>query len=417
MPHVMTMAAIVAGAQEAAIASWSVAVGDRVGPGDPIAEVETEKALVDLVADAEGTVAHLVVPAGAAVAVGAPVLVLRQDGDSAEAVEEAVHAVGVATDAGPAQGAVEVAAAKNPGPAEAEESPAERDVPAHAENRSGRPFVSPLARAIAREAGIDPRAIRGSGPGGRVLRADVERAVREARAGGPDGRGLDDGRGDLVPLTNMRATIARRLSESKQTVPHFYVQGDVNAGRLVELHGELKAAGARVSLNDLIVKAVAIAHQRVPAMNTIYTAEGLRRYRTSDIGLAVALEDGIVVPVLRGVDRLTVGALADHARSLADRARSGGLRADELAGGTITVSNLGMFGVRNFAAIINPPHAAILAVGAAREDVVVEAGQVVAGRRMAFTLAVDHRAVDGAIAAAWVAEFTSLLENPAAILV
>lgn len=414
MPHIVTMAAVVAGATEASIASWSAAVGDRIDAGATLAEVETEKALVDLPADASGTIRHLAVDVGAPVTVGAPIAVLSFDDDTPEAVEDAIRSIASA-------GATPVPAATPepvaaPAPATPAAAPADHAPTQAAPSSADRVLVSPLARRTARLAGIDPRTLRGSGPGGRVLRSDVEAAARAApaaRATAP-AAAVDD----VVPLTRMRAAIARRLTESKQTVPHFYLQGRVDAGRLLALRAELNQSGAvRISVNDLVVKAVAVALGRVPDMNTVFTEDGLRRFHGADVGLAVALDDGLVVPVIRGVDRLSVGALAAETRSLAERAREGALRQDELAGGAITVSNLGMYGVENFTAIINPPQAAILAVGAAREDVLVVDGRPAVGTSMAFTLSVDHRAVDGAVAAAWMREFSGLLENPVTILV
>ncbi len=277
---------------------------------------------------------------------------------------------------------------------------------------NGRVFASPLARKIARQAGVAVGTITGTGPGGRILRRDVEAAIASHGTGEPGGSGE-------IPHSRFRRAIAARLVESKQTAPHFYLRATVRADRLARLRAEINdgaGAGIRVSLNDLVVKATAAAHQRVPEMNVIWTPEAVRTHRTVDVAVAVATDRGLVTPVLRDVTALTITAVAARTRDLAARAGDGRLRQDELEGGTISVTNLGMFGVDEFAAIINPPHAAILAVGAVRDEPVVEDGAVVPGKVMTVTLSVDHRPVDGVVAARWLAALRELLENPLRIL-
>ena len=299
-------------------------------------------------------------------------------------------------------------------------------------------FASPLARKIARQSGVAVETITGTGPGGRILRRDVEAAVAAHAAAQPTaapptaapsaaapvaaasaaGTAAARGGGD-IPHSRQRRAIAARLTESQQTVPHFYLRATVRAG-LVALRAEINSGlgeSARVSLNDLVVKAVAAAHQRVPEMNVIWTPDAVRTFATVDVAVAVATDRGLVTPVLRDVTAQTITQVAAHTRDLAARARDGQLRQHELDGGTISVSNLGMYGVEEFAAIINPPHAAILAVGAVRDEPLVEDGAVVPGTVLTVTLSVDHRPVDGVVAARWLAALRELLENPLWVLI
>ena len=280
--------------------------------------------------------------------------------------------------------------------------------------------------------------ITGTGPGGRILRRDVEAAIAARPAAQPTAAppaaappaaapvaaapaaGTAAARGGDIPHSRQRRAIAARLTESQQTVPHFYLRATVRAGRLAALRAEINnglGESARVSLNDLVVKAVAAAHQRVPEMNVIWTPDAVRTFATVDVAVAVATDRGLVTPVLRDVTAQTITQVAAHTRDLAARARNGQLRQHELDGGTISVSNLGMYGVEEFAAIINPPHAAILAVGAVRDEPVVEDGAVIPGQVMTVTLSVDHRPVDGVIAARWLAALRELLENPLRVLI
>jgi pyruvate dehydrogenase E2 component (dihydrolipoamide acetyltransferase) len=306
-----------------------------------------------------------------------------------------------------------------------------------ATRQNGRVFASPLARKLAKDGGLAVEDLVGTGPRGRILRRDVEAAlaaapaVRERAAVAapsppaaptplaaptPPAAPAAPAAGD-IPHTRLRRAVATRLTESKQAAPHFYVRATVRADRLVALRAELNdGAATRISVNDLVVKAVAAAHARVPEMNVVWTPDAVRTFSTADVAVAVATDRGLVTPVVRDVGALTVTALADRVRDLADRAREGRLKQDELEGGTISVTNLGMYGVEEFAAIINPPHAAILAVGAVRDEPVVVDGAVVPGKVLTVTLSVDHRPVDGVVAARWLAALTELLEHPVRIL-
>lgn len=288
-------------------------------------------------------------------------------------------------------------------------------------------FTSPLARRLARDAGLAVEQLHGTGPGGRIVRRDVEAALA-ARADAvasappaPSPAALPARLGPAPytdqPHSRIRRATAARLTESKRDAPHFYLQATARVDELLALRKKINSGGAAVSLNDLVVKAAARAHTVVPAMNVIWTPEAIRSFTTVDVAIAVATERGLLTPVLRGVEAMTLTALAAASADLAERARASRLDQSELDGGTLTVTNLGMYGTEQFAAIINPPHAAILAVGAARQEPVVEDGALTVGTVMHVTLSVDHRPVDGTVAAEWMRAFVSLLEDPVQILV
>jgi pyruvate dehydrogenase E2 component (dihydrolipoamide acetyltransferase) len=391
---------------------------------DTLATVETDKAMVDVEADDAGVLLSTLVAPGAHVEVGAPIAVLGQPGEEVPDIGAVLADLGVTAPATPAEPATPAAA---PAPAPAAARPAAAGPAGPGGN--GRVFASPLARKIARQSGVAVETITGTGPGGRILRRDVEAAIAAQPAApptaappaaAPAARSAAARDGEDIPHSRQRRAIAARLTESQQTVPHFYLRATVRADRLVALRAEINtglADGARVSVNDLVVKAVAAAHQRVPEMNVIWTLDAVRTFATVDVAVAVATDRGLVTPVLRDVTAQTITQVAAHTRELAARARDGQLRQHELDGGTISVSNLGMYGVEEFAAIINPPHAAILAVGAVRGEPVVEDGAVVPGQVMTVTLSVDHRPVDGVIAARWLAALRDLLENPLRVLI
>jgi pyruvate dehydrogenase E2 component (dihydrolipoyllysine-residue acetyltransferase) len=429
MPRLLRMPEVAAGAAEAVLAEWLVAERAEFAAADTLATVETDKAMVDVEADDAGVLLSTLVAPGAHVEVGAPIAVLGQPGEEVPDIGAVLADLGVTAPATPAEPATAAAA---PAPAPAAVRPAAAGPAGPGGN--GRVFASPLARKIARQSGVAVETITGTGPGGRILRRDVEAAIaaRPAApptaappaaappAAAPAARSAAARDGEDIPHSRQRRAIAARLTESQQTVPHFYLRASVRADRLVALRAEINtglAEGARVSVNDLVVKAVAAAHQRVPEMNVIWTPDAVRTFATVDVAVAVATDRGLVTPVLRDVTAQTITQVAAHTRELAARARDGQLRQHELDGGTISVSNLGMYGVEEFAAIINPPHAAILAVGAVRGEPVVEDGAVVPGQVMTVTLSVDHRPVDGVIAARWLAALRDLLENPLRVLI
>jgi pyruvate dehydrogenase E2 component (dihydrolipoamide acetyltransferase) len=409
MPTVVRMPEVLANAGEGVIQAWLVSEGQEVAVGDPLAEIETEKAVVEYVSEVAGTVGRLIVEPGATIAVGEPIAVVLAAGETDADIDSAVPN-GVAVPAAPAPVLATVGAAE----------------PAAA-NNGRRLFATPLVRKLARERGIELETVKGTGPAGRIVRRDLdrlpvaepvtapqpERAPAPAAETGESATGFTD-----VPLTPMRKAIARRLTESKTTVPHFYVTADCRVDDLVQLRRDVNAAAAvKVSLNDFVIKAVAGALLEVPDANAIWNGESIRRYDRADIAMAVAVDGGLLTPVLRGVDSTPLSAIATQAADLAQRARDGRLRQHELEGGTFSVSNLGMFGVTEFSAILNPPQSGMLAVGGAIQRPVVVDGELAVGTVMTVTLSADHRVIDGAVAAAWMAAFVRRIENPLTILI
>ncbi len=433
MAHVLRMPGVAANATEAVLSEWLVEESADFAAADALATVETEKAAVDVEADVAGRVLKTLVPPGAQVEVGDPIAVLGDPGEVVDDLDALLASLGVApaTDVTIPERRDVPSDPESAAPlAEEVESPA-TPVPRPAGTANGRVFASPLARKIAHDAGLGIHEITGSGPRGRILRRDVDAAIADRPGAQPsEPSGAEDGAGpsatrapggasnyEELPHSRIRLATARRLTESKQQTPHFYVRATVRAERLLALRAEINAdAETRVSVNDLVVKAVAAAHERIPDMNVTWTAEALRQYDAVDVAIAVATDRGLMTPVVRDVGSLTVTALATSIRSLAERARDGKLKQNELEGGSISVSNLGMYGVQEFAAIINPPQSAIVAVGAVRDEPIVAEGVVVPGQVLSLTLSVDHRSVDGALAARWLAVLVDLLEHPVKIL-
>lgn len=401
MAHLLRVPEIAAGTTEAVLATWPVPENSPYSATDVIATVETAKAVIDIEAEENGVILRRLVPEGADVAVGQPIAVIGAPGESADNIEDELRAQGI-----------------TPG------------VP-------DRTFISPIARRLARAADLDPRNISGTGPNGRIMRRDVERAARTVAhpaevptpvsppaqpQGEPESPAAvtrpEPADYRKVPHSRVRQAIAARLTESKQTIPHFYLSGSARAGQLLRLRAELNegASGARISLNDLVIKAVAHTHQLVPAMNVVWTPDAVRSFTSVDIGVAIASPRGLVTPVLRSVDRSGIAVIAAAVKDLAERAGTGRLTPRELEGGTTTVTNLGMFGTESFTAIINPPQASILAVGAVHRAPVVKKDKLAVGSVMEVTLSVDHRAVDGSAAAEWMRAFVSVIQHPAQIL-
>lgn len=408
MAAVIRMPAALAGVTEGAIQTWLAQAGDTIAVGAPLAEIETEKAVVEYQSEVGGTVARLLVEAGDNVAVGTPIAVVLAAGEGDDAIGPALAAAGMSAEP-------ETPAAAAPAPAAA---PALVAAPAavRAEAAGDRLFASPIVRRLARERGIDLTAVTGSGPEGRIVRRDLDGAQAAPAAAPAVAPATASGATD-VPLTGMRRAIARRLTESKTTVPHFYVTAHCNVGELLELRKRVNSAiETKVSVNDFMLKAVAGALRAVPEANAIWGGDVIRRFDTVDLAVAVAVEGGLLTPVLRGVESLTLTQVAAAVADAAARARAGKLRQEELEGGSFSVSNLGMYGVDEFSAILNPPQSGILAVGAAKERPIVVDGQLAVGTVMTVTLSADHRVIDGAVAAQWMAKFVALIENPVAIL-
>jgi len=424
MAHLLRVPEIATGTTEAVLVTWPVAENSPYSATDVIATVETAKAVIDIEAEENGVILRRLVPEGADVAVGQPIALIGAPGESADNIEDELRAQGIAPD-GPAADAPPASVA-----------PAEAGLPAASANGAPeRTFISPIARRLARAAELDPRDVSGTGPNGRIMRRDVERAARTLAKPAevptqvsPPAQTQPESPAAVtrpepadyreVPHSRVRRAIASRLAESKQTVPHFYLSGSARAGKLLRLRAELNegASPVRISLNDLVIKAVARAHQLVPAMNVVWTPDAVRSFTSVDIGVAIASPRGLVTPVLRSVDRSGIAVIAAAVKDLAERAGSGRLAPRELEGGTTTVTNLGMFGTENFAAIINPPQASILAVGAVHRAPVVKKDKLAVASVMEVTLSVDHRAVDGSTAAEWMRAFVSVIQHPAQIL-
>jgi pyruvate dehydrogenase E2 component (dihydrolipoamide acetyltransferase) len=477
--------------EEGVLVRWTKKEGDKVSPGDLVAEVETDKANMDFNIEDDGVLLKLLVKEGDTVKLGAPVAIIGNAGEDVSAlVEQATKqasGLGPQASVGPqASGSKQADAAKQAqqppqakparGPETSTSAPAAKNVtPAQKQaaqakpapgpkpeargptearglrpEASGKLLASPLAKSLAIELGIDLRAIQGSGPGGRI----VERDVRSAASGGGNGHaqstGHDgeseapqeveaedseetkttqaltvrharqltpDAEGDYtdVPASNMRKRIAARLTEAKRDVPHFYLMRTFDAAPMLAFRGrlnELLGDKGKVSVNDLIIKAVALALRRVPDCNAMWEGDAIRHFHRVHIGVAVALDEGLVTPVVRDADQKGIGSIAAEVRDLADRAKNKRLKGHEITGSTFSVSNLGMMGIERFTAIINPPEAGILAIGTVVDTPVVKDGQVVVGKRMTVTMSCDHRVIDGALGAKWLGQFVDLIEKP-----
>jgi len=412
MARLLRMPEVAANALEAVLSNWPIPENTPFRGGDTIATVETEKAVVDVPADADGVILRTLVPAGAVVEVGAPISLLGDPGEQVEDLDALLSRLGVRSQGAPS----------TPSPSISTPTPVAAEL---ANRRGARVFSSPLARRLAKEAGLSITDIHGTGPGARIVRRDVERAALAASGRNSAATSGAAAAYDEVPHTRMRRATASRLTESTRQAPHFFLHGTARVDKLVKLRAHLNeaAAGAgdvpgtvRVSINDLVVMAAARAHALVPAMNVLWTPDAVRSFSGVDIAVAVVTERGLLTPVLRNVGQMTVSAVAEATSRLVARARSGQLQQEELEGGTLTVTNLGMFGTESFSAIINPPQAAILAVGAALKKPVVAKGKLKVGTVMSFTLSIDHRPIDGATAAQWMATFLSLIQEPVRIL-
>ena len=492
--------------EEGVLVRWTKKEGDKVAPGDLIAEVETDKANMDFNVEDEGVLLKLLVKEGETVRLGAPVAIIGNAGEDIAALLEQAKSDGtpVKAAAAPAQPAKDAPAAKPapakaaatkptataaPGKAAQPEPAPEHDAPDGAQGAedsanapaakkapreatkpeqdqggkaaakqaapaarsaapAGRLLASPLAKTLAIELGIDLRNVTGSGPGGRIVERDVKAAAEGGTpAEAPDADAdHDDAEADPaepaptssqalavrpavrarpaqdadtdyedVPASNMRKRIAARLTEAKRDVPHFYLMRDLDAAALNAYRlrlNELLGDRGKVSVNDLVIKAAAIALRRLPDCNASWEGDAIRHFHRVHIGVAVAIPDGLVTPVVRDADQKGIGSIAAEVKDLAERAKKRGLKAHEITGSTFSVSNLGMFGIERFTAILNPPEAGILAVGAVRDVAVVDKGNVVAGKRMAVTMSCDHRVIDGALGARWLQVFAELIEKP-----
>ncbi len=469
MPINILMPALSPTMEKGNLAKWLKKEGDKVKSGDVIAEIETDKATMEVEAVDEGTLAKIVVPEGTQdVSVNDVIAVLAGDGED---VKAAGAGAGAAKPAAASAEKVTAAASPSPQPspprgegagsagggAVAQKSPAmpppsplpggERSpqkAAGEGANGHGRIFSSPLARRLAREAGIELARITGSGPHGRVIARDVEEAKSgkglKAPAAAPAGAPLiapsmsdkqiralfEDGSYEVIPHDGMRRTIAQRLTASVQTVPHFYLTMDCNIGKLVAAREEINAAAPKdkdgkpaykLSVNDFVIKALALALQRIPNANVSWTDGGMLKHKHSDVGVAVAMPGGLITPIIRKAETKPISVISAEMKDFAARARARKLKPEEYQGGTTAVSNLGMYGIKDFTAVINPPHATILAVGTGEERAIVKNGKVEVAQIMSVTMSCDHRAVDGALGAELIGAFKMLIENPVMMVV
>jgi pyruvate dehydrogenase E2 component (dihydrolipoamide acetyltransferase) len=473
MPINILMPALSPTMEKGNLAKWLKKEGDKVKSGDVIAEIETDKATMEVEAVDEGTIAKIVVPEGTQdVAVNDVIAVLAGDGEdvkaagaaaakpSASSAEKATAAASPSPQPSPQRGEGAGSTGVTPGAAQKAPAPqtpppplpgGERSPPKAAgegaalqANGHGRIFSSPLARRLAKEAGIELARVAGSGPHGRVVARDIEEAKSgkglKAPAGAPAGapsiapsmsdqqiRALfEDGSYEVIPHDGMRRTIAQRLTASAQTIPHFYLTMDCNIGKLIEAREEINAAAPKdkdgkpaykLSVNDFVIKALALALQRVPNANVSWTEGGMLKHKHSDVGVAVAMPGGLITPIIRKAETKPVSVISAEMKDFAARARARKLKPEEYQGGTTAVSNLGMYGIKDFTAVINPPHSTILAVGAGEERPIVKNGKIEVAQMMSVTLSCDHRAVDGALGAELIGAFKLLIENPVMMVV
>jgi pyruvate dehydrogenase E2 component (dihydrolipoamide acetyltransferase) len=450
MPINITMPALSPTMEEGNLAKWLVKEGDTIKSGDVIAEIETDKATMEVEAVDEGTVAKIVVPAGTeGVKVNSLIAILAAEGEDVKAAAAGGSAPAAAPKAEPAP------AAAAPAPAAAPAATPAAQPAASAAASGSRTFSSPLARRLAKEAGLDISKISGSGPHGRVVKSDIEKAVAsgsgkagsagagpsvgqsptavgQAPAAAPKGASeeavlklFEAGSYELVPHDGMRKTIARRLTESKQTIPHFYVSVDCELDALLALRAQLNDAAPKkgdqpaykLSVNDMVIKAMALALRDVPDANVSWTDSNMVKHKHADVGVAVSIPGGLITPIIRHAELKSLSAISNEMKDLGKRAKERKLKPEEYQGGTTSVSNMGMMGVSNFAAVVNPPHATILAVGAGQERVIVKNKQMVIAQVMTVTLSTDHRAVDGALGAELLGAFKRYIENPMGMLV
>jgi pyruvate dehydrogenase E2 component (dihydrolipoamide acetyltransferase) len=449
MPINILMPALSPTMEKGNLAKWLKKEGDKVKSGDVIAEIETDKATMEVEAVDEGTIAKILVPEGTQdVAVNDVIAVMAGDGEDVKAAGAGAAAAPKAAEAPKPAAVAAPAPAAAPAPkaaAPAAPAPApQAAAPAPQANGHARIFSSPLARRLAKEAGIELGRINGSGPHGRVVARDVEgaksgkglKAPAAAPAGAPSiAPSMSDkqilalfepGSYEVIPHDGMRRTIAQRLTASVQTVPHFYLTMDCDIGKLLGAREEINAAAPKdkekkplykLSVNDFVIKAMAIALQRIPNSNVSWTEGGMLKHKHSDIGVAVAMPGGLITPIIRKAETKSLSTISAEMKDFAARARARKLKPEEYQGGTTAVSNLGMYGIKDFTAVINPPHATILAVGTSEERAVVRAGRIEAAHIMSVTLSCDHRAVDGALGAELIGAFKMLIENPVMMMV
>ncbi|TWB63434.1 pyruvate dehydrogenase complex dihydrolipoamide acetyltransferase [Nitrospirillum viridazoti] len=442
MPIDILMPALSPTMTEGKLAKWVKKEGDTIKAGDVIAEIETDKATMEVEAVDEGTLGKILVPEGTeGVAVNAKIAVLLEEGESADALNAAPKAAAAPAPAPTPAPTPTKAEAAAPAPAKSEAAPAA--APAHDGKRV---FASPLARRMAAQSGLDLAKVSGTGPSGRIVKADVEAALKggapkaaPAAAAAPtaaapaaaapapaaapkgiDAKALADKLGmkyKVLPNSGMRKTIAKRLTEAWQTIPHFGLQVDCEIDALLALRAQLnEKSGEKVSVNDFVVKAVAVALRKVPEANVSWHEDGILQYEGVDVSVAVATDGGLITPIVKNADQKGLATISAEVKSLAAKAKEGKLKPEEFQGGTFSVSNLGMFGIKSFTSIINPPQSCILSVGAGEKRPVVKGDALAVATVMSLTLTVDHRSVDGAVGAKYLQVLKKLIEDPITLM-
>ncbi len=448
MPINITMPALSPTMEEGNLAKWLVKEGDEVSAGDVIAEIETDKATMEVEAVDEGTVGKIVVPAGTAgVKVNELIAVLLEEGEDASAMESKTGSAASAPKSEEAEKDKAPAVPESSSAIEIGAKAATDPVPAPKASDGSRIFSSPLARRLAQQNGLDLKALSGTGPHGRIVKRDIEKALESgagksapasaaapaAAAAAPTGPSTDqvlklfeEGSYELVPHDGMRKTIARRLVESKQTIPHFYVSIDCELDALLALRGQINASAPKdkdgnplykVSVNDMTIKALALALRDVPDANVSWTDDAMVKHKHSDVGVAVSIPGGLITPIVRSAEMKPLSVISNEMKDYGKRAKERKLKPEEYQGGTTAVSNMGMMGVKEFAAVVNPPHATILAVGAGEKRAVVKNDEITIATVMTVTLSTDHRCVDGALGAELLAAFKGYIETPMGMLV
>jgi pyruvate dehydrogenase E2 component (dihydrolipoamide acetyltransferase) len=437
MPIKILMPALSPTMTEGNLAKWVKSEGDAVKAGEVIAEIETDKATMEVEAVDEGTLGKILIPAGTeGVKVNETIALLLEEGEDKSALETA------AAPKANGEAKPQVDEAKRPEPSASPQSGGvarEAMTEAKPAEAGERVFASPLARRMAQQAGLDLSQLKGSGPHGRIVKADIEAALKEPRpaaapeakpaaapaptppaapapapAGPPAGAAFEE-----IPLNNMRKVIARRLTEAKQTIPHFYLTLDCELDALLAMRAQLNAregADYKLSVNDFVIKAVALAMRKVPGVNASWGGDKIYQYQDIDVSVAVAIEGGLITPIVRKADQKGLSTISNEMKDLAKRAKDGKLKPEEFQGGGFSISNLGMYGIKDFLAVINPPQACILAVGAGEKRPVVRGEEIKVATVMSVSLSTDHRVVDGALGAQFLQEFKKLVEDPLALL-
>jgi len=454
MPIPVLMPALSPTMEEGTLAKWLVKEGDKVASGDVLAEIETDKATMEVEAVDEGTLGRILVDEGTeGVAINKPIAVILEDGEDDSDLDDFDAGDVAPAAADPDEGnEADATSETKPAPEKKAESkpasevaPQSGKVPEAPSGKEGRIFASPLARRIAADKGVDLKSLDGSGPHGRIIKADVEaaqpgkaapkKAAAEKSEAAQQGRApaaapagtlpdprlyYEDGTYEEVPLDGMRKSIAKRLTQSKQELPHYYLTIDCELDELLRVQRELNAGaeddGIKVSVNDFIIRASALALMKVPDCNVSYAGDALLKHKHADIGVAVALDGGLITPIVKAAETKGLAQISAEVKDLAQRAKDRKLKPADYEGGSFSVSNLGMFGIKNFTAVINPPQAAIMAVGAGEERPVVKNGTLSAATMMTVTLSCDHRAIDGALGAKLLQAFKRLIEDPLTML-